>query len=124
MKDRPTHDRSLDVLLDLDGAVMVLDEAAEYWVKFEVRRVLVSGEQPHGLEYCLTLHGKNNQRLVGFDNAHPIRKRLGPGGKAATFDHKHRLKSIRPYEYRDAASLLSDFWAALDAILRERGILE
>jgi hypothetical protein len=26
-------------------------------------------------------------------------------------------------EYRDAASLLADFWAAVDAVLRERGVI-
>lgn len=35
----------------------------------------------------------------------------------------HRLRSIRPYEYRDAAMLLADFWATVDAVLRERGVI-
>ena len=82
-------------------------------------------ERPHGLDYSLTLHGKNNERLVGFDNAHRVRQTGGPGGKGPrASDHKHRLRTIRPYEYRDAASLLEDFWSEVDAVLREKGVLK
>jgi hypothetical protein len=28
-----------------------------------------------------------------------------------------------PYEYRDPSSLLADFWAEVDAVLKERGVL-
>ena len=38
-------------------------------------------------------------------------------------DHRHRLRSIRPYEYRDAATLLADFWETVDAVLREREVI-
>jgi hypothetical protein len=106
------RDTSLDTLLDLDGQVLVLDEKGGYWVKFDVKLVEVSEERPHGLDYSITLHGNDNERLVGFDNAHAVRRSAGPGGKAqAAYDHKHRVRSIRPYEYRDAATLLADFWA-------------
>jgi hypothetical protein len=72
---------------------------------------------------ALTLHGPSGERFVGFDNAHAVRARSGPGGKApAAFDHKHRLKTIRPYEYRDAAGLLADFWNEVDSVMREKGI--
>jgi hypothetical protein len=125
VKDRPTRDPSLDALLDLDGQILVVDENGGHWVKFEVRQVKVTLERPHGLDYSLTLHGKNNERLVGFDNAHTVRHADGPGGKGpAAFDHKHRLRTIRPYDYRDAASLLADFWSEVDAVLRDRGVLK
>lgn len=125
MKDGPQRDLALDALLDLDGQVLVVDEKGGYWVKFEARRVSVTPERPYGLEYSLTLHGKNNQRLVGFDNAHRVRRSGGPGGKGlAAFDHKHRFRTIRPYEYRDAGSLLADFWSEVDSVLREQGVLK
>lgn len=115
----------MDALLDLDGQVLVVDEKGEYWVKFEVRRIPVTPERPHGLDYSLTLHGKDNERLVGFDNAHAVRHAGGPGGKGpTTFDHKHRFRTIRPYDYRDAASLLADFWSEVDAVLGEKGLLK
>jgi len=31
---------------------------------------------------------------------------------------------IGPYKYKDAATLLADFWSAVDAVLREKGIVE
>jgi hypothetical protein len=118
------RDRSLDALLELDGQVLVIDPDTRHWVRFAVRRVPASAAKPHGLDYSLTLHGPDSKRLMGFDNAHPVRSRSGPGGKTGpTFDHQHGLKSVRPYEYKDAASLLADFWTAVDAALREKGIV-
>src|SRR5437879_3089353 len=75
--------------------------------------------RPHGIDYSLALHGPDGERLVGFDNAHPVatQKRGEPQ------DHRHRLRTIRAYEYRDAATLLADFWTTVDAVLRERGVI-
>ena len=36
-------------------------------------------------------------------------------------DHRHRLRTIRAYDYRDAATLLADFWGTADTVLREKG---
>jgi hypothetical protein len=33
------------------------------------------------------------------------------------------FRTIKGYEYRDAASLLADFWNMVDAVLRERGVI-
>jgi hypothetical protein len=44
-------------------------------LRFVVTRVPVSPEKPHGIDYSLTLHGPDGERLVGFDNAHPVAKR-------------------------------------------------
>ena len=118
------RDASLDTLLDLDGQVLVVDPEGRHWVRFAARRVTATEAKPHGLDYSLTLHGPDGERLVGFDNAHPVRRASGPGGKAGTaFDHRHQLKRMRPYEYQDAAALLSDFWAAVDEVLRQRGVI-
>jgi hypothetical protein len=44
--------------------------------------------------------------------------------KAARAGHaRRRLRTIRAYEYQDAATLLADFWEAVDAVLRERGVI-
>jgi len=120
--DQFKRDPALDALLDLDGLVLVVDEHGGHWVKFAVRQVEVTPECPHGLAYSLTLHGKDNERLVGFDNAHGVRRTAGPGGKRQAFDHKHRLRNVRPYDYRDAATLLADFWSEVDAMLKARGV--
>jgi hypothetical protein len=118
------RDPSLDALLELNGQVLVIDPETSHWVRFVVRRVPASEAKPHGLDYSLTLHGPDGERLMGFDNAHPVRDRSGPGGKTGPkFDHKHRLKAARPYQYKDAATLLADFWTAVDAVLREKRIV-
>ena len=112
-------DQSLDTLLELDGLVFIVDPAGKYWVRFAVTRVAVTIDKPHGLDYSLTLHGPDGERLVGYDNAHPVaRQRRGEPQ-----DHRHRLRTVRPYEYRDAASLLADFWATVDTVLREKGLI-
>jgi hypothetical protein len=66
------RDPTLDLLLELDGQVLVVDTKGGHWV-------------PQ--------------------------------------DHRHRLRTIRAYEYRDAATLLADFWTMVDAVLRERGVI-
>jgi hypothetical protein len=116
---RGSRDTSLDTLLDLDGQVLVVDPEGGYWVRFVVTRVPSSSEKPFGLDYSLTLHGPDGERLVGFDNAHPVgRQRRGDPQ-----DHRHSLRRVRPYDYQDAATLLADFWTEVDAVLKERGIL-
>ena len=118
------RDPSLDALLDLDGQVLVIDPDTQHWVRFVVRRVTATEVKPHGLDYSLTLHGPDGERLVGFDNTHPVKGRSEPGGRTgAAYDHKHRLKAVRPYEYQDAATLLADFWKTVDAVLREKGVI-
>ncbi len=112
------RDPTLDVLLDLDGQVLVVDREGGHWVRFVVTRVAVSPEKPHGIDYSLTLHGPEGERLVGFDNAHPV----GRQKRGEAQDHRHRLRTIRAYEYRDAATLVTDFWTTVDAVLRERGV--
>ena len=115
-------DGNLDTLLDLHGQTLFLDD--RHWVKFVVVRVEASPDRPHGLSYALTLHDASGARLVGFDNAHPVTP-AGPAGRGRRrFDHRHRLRTVRPYEYTDAATLLADFWTEVDAVLRERGVLK
>lgn len=118
------RDTSLDALLGLDGEVYIIDAETGLWVQFRVKVVPPSEAKPHGLDYSLTLHDRSGERLVGFDNAHPVTQRSGPGkGRRPAFDHKHRLRTVRPYDYADAATLLQDFWAEVDAVLREKGVL-
>lgn len=117
MINMPHHDPSLDTLLDLDGQVLVIDEAG-YWVKFVVHQVPATADKPHGLDYTLTLHGPDGGRLVGFDNAHPV---AGQGRELAK-DHKHRLRTVRPYDYTDAGTLLAAFWQEVESVLREQGV--
>ena len=118
------QDPGTDALLDLDGQILVVDAKGAYIVRFSAQRVERTAERPHGLNYSLTLHGPAGERLIGFDNAHSIRKSRGPGGRhGGPADHRHRLNEARPYRYKDAATLLSDFWADVDRYLKEKGVL-
>ena len=115
------RDPGLDTLLDLHGQTLFVDEIG-HWLKFIALRTEVTPERPHGLSYSLTLHAPDGTRLVGFDNAHLVRERRGPGTRRRREgDHRHRLRTIRPYEYKDAATLVEDFWKEVDAVLKERG---
>lgn len=111
------RDPSLDTLLDLDGQVLVIDGAG-YWVKFVVHRVPATADKPQGLDYTLTMHGPDGARLVGFDNAHQVAGQ----GRGSAKDHKHRLRTIRPYDYTDAGALVAAFWNEVESVMRERGI--
>ena len=112
------------MLLDLDGQTFVIDAKGQYLVRFSVRRVASTPERPQGLNYSLTLHGGDGNRLVGFDNAHAVRESRGPGGQSqGPLDHKHRMETIRPYRFKDAGTLLEDFWVEVDKILQEKGVI-
>ena len=116
-----TRDFSLDALLLLDGDTFFADEAGKHWVKFVVKRVAASSERPHGLTYSLTLHDASGSRLLGFDNAHAIREGSGPGARTRIeHDHRHTGEAVRFYQYRDAATLLADFWEEVETMLNKR----
>lgn len=92
-----------------------------HWVKFEVKRTPATSERPHGLAYSLTLHDESGVRLLGFDNAHAIREGSGPGARTRIeLDHRHTGETVRFYVYRDAATLLADFWGQVESILEKR----
>ena len=118
-----TRDRhlGLDTLLDHQGQTLFVDEAG-HGVTFIAVRTEVTSQRPQGLRCSLVLHAPDGERLVGFDNAHPVRERRGPGARRhRESDHRHRCRSIGPYGYRGAAALLEDFWNEVDAVLKKWG---
>jgi hypothetical protein len=118
------RDRGLDELLYLNGVVLVVDPNGGHWVKFVAKRIEPSPERPHGVSYSLTLHAADGERIVGFDNAHAVFSGSGPARQAhEAHDHRHRRNATSPYDYRDAATLVRDFWSEVDAALRDRGII-
>lgn len=115
------HDPSLDSLIYLDGETFVLEAGGKCWAKFEVRPCAVTAERPQRIRYSLTLHDEQGSRLLGFDNAHPVRERSGPGAHTRIeYDHKHRGPQVRFYVYETAGKLLADFWVEVEAILERR----
>lgn len=104
----------LGALLDLDGEVFMMDDG--YWVKFEAKEVTPSPAIPHGVRYSLSLHDRNNVRVMGFDNAHAIKAKIRKrySGRKVTWDHQHQMDKVEPYEFASAGQLLEDFWQAVD----------
>jgi len=111
------RDRSLETLVDLDGQVLVIDESG-YWVKFVVNVVPATAEKPHGLDYTLTMHSPDGERLIGFDNAHLVAGQ----GRGAARDHGRRLRTVRTYDYTDGATPLAAFWNEVESVMREQGV--
>ena len=122
MKSRPS-DYGLEFLLAFDGRIHHLEEG--YWIKFEIKRVKPTKERPHGLSYSFSLHAPDGTRLIGFDNAHNVpaagsRFRRPP----EMHDHWHRTEKDpgRPYQFKDAETLIDDFFDEVERVLGERGI--
>ena len=115
------EDASAAYLLDLDGQIMELGSG--FWIKLSARRVPASPERPAGIDYSLCLFGPGDDRLLCYDNAHPVWEGTGPGArKSRTHDHVHKGDRIRPYAYANAAALLEAFWGDVNRILAERGV--
>ena len=113
------QDPGLTHLLELDGTIES-QTGSGYWTKIEVRRVKQSTARPFGLKYSLTLHAPGGERLIGFDNAHPV----SPKGKEKArlaWDHFHRgtFETPVPYEYRGADRLWIDFLNEVKRVLKE-----
>jgi hypothetical protein len=118
--DKYEPDSSLQRLLDLDGEIW--DVGDGYWVKIEVRKIEPTARKPHGINYSLCLFSPDDERLVCFDNAHPVKTGSGPAGKLSeTNDHAHRGDRVEAYRYADAEALMTDFWAAVETALKEKG---
>jgi hypothetical protein len=116
-------DHTLEFLLAFNGRVHRFDK--RYWIKFEAKRIEATDRRPHGLLYSLTLHAPDGTRLIGFDNAHGIDavgSRFKP--RPQTYDHWHRTENDpgRPYEFKDAATLINDFLDEVERVLGEFGI--
>jgi hypothetical protein len=110
-------DSSLETLLNLDGEIFPMENG--YWTKFEATKVETTLQIPHGVKYSLTLHNQNNIRVLGFDNAHAFKpKKKKYGARKITWDHKHKMNKVTPYEFESAGQLLEDFWVAVEEILK------
>jgi hypothetical protein len=113
----------LEFLLAFDGRIHHLEQG--YWIKFEIERLEVTKERPHGLSYSFTLHAPDGTRLIGFDNAHGVSakgSRFKP--KPPASDHWHRTATDpgRPYQFKDAETLIDDFFDEVERVLNECGV--
>jgi hypothetical protein len=113
----------LEYLLDLHGVIQVQSEQG-HWVKFEVIRVPSSMLRPHGIKYSLTLHALDGTRLMGFDNAHPVkasRPCTRHAGQVYPYDHWHRHGGDQGvlYEFDNAYQLMEDFFTEVERVLKK-----
>ncbi|MBT79748.1 MAG: hypothetical protein CL587_05070 [Alteromonadaceae bacterium] len=109
-------DNGLANLLALHNTEAHRDDG--YWWKIEAWEVQHSKERPHGIRYNLTLHNKYNKRVFGMDNAHAVKpvKKRGFTAKRYDYDHVHKsaIDKGTPYVFKDAATLLNDFFTGVD----------
>lgn len=113
---RTSHD--LKALLDLNGTEIELLEG-RFFAKFEAHLFDVSPEVLHGVKYSLTLRDRSGRRLMGLDNAHPIKVRRGRFvDRPVEADHWHYDpgEEVKPYRFQNAGKLLEDFWAAVEKV--------
>ena len=68
-------DSSLSILLDLDGTNIGV--GTRHWVKIRAWAIEPDDARPHVIRYELTMHDASNRRILGFDNAHAVKR---PGG--------------------------------------------
>ena len=115
-------DSSLSILLDLDETNIGV--GTRHWVKIRAWLIEPDEARPHGIRYELTMHDASNRRILGFDNAHAVRR---PGGQYVeqprAYDHRHRGPKDAgvPYAFVSAGKLVEDFWQAVFRALEEPG---
>jgi len=110
-------DYELQTLLELNGFVFYTKKG--YWVKFEACMVKPTKNIPHGIKYSLTLHDKDNRRIVGYDNAHDCLPKRGKyRTKKIKWDHIHKKNKVYFYEFDCACQLISDFWETVDGFVK------
>jgi hypothetical protein len=110
-----------DYLLELHGSRIGYDNG--YWVAIRVVRVEPDEQRPHGLQYSLTLHDGNGERVLGYDNSHVVDAASGPARRSrrpVRSEHVDRRgKRSLPYEFTTPFKLVEDFFAEVEAILKE-----
>lgn len=122
MLSRPPE-YGLEFILAFDGRIHHLEGG--YWMKFNIERVESTKERPHGLFYSFTLHAPDGTRLIGFDNAHGVLakgSRFKPKPPASDHWHRTEFDAGRPYDFKNAETLIDDFFDEAQRVLRERGV--
>lgn len=122
--DSESNNWEIQYALDLDRQRIGYEKG--YWATFRFTKVSPDEGRPRGLQYSLSLHDHKDDRLMGFNNAHPVDVATGPARRSRRrreFDHINRRgeRSV-PYEFTTVAKLLEDFFAEVDKILKKEGV--
>jgi hypothetical protein len=118
-------EHTLEFLLAFDGRIHHLEKG--YWIKFEIKRVKATRKRPHGLSYSFTLHAPDGTRLVGFDNAHtvpPFGARFKRSPEQSDHWHRTEKDAGQPYAFKDAETLLEDFFREVRRTLADHRVSE
>jgi hypothetical protein len=111
-------DFGIDSLLALNGDRYFIDDKGDLETIFKVTCVAVSPGRPQGFKYTLMLLNAKGERVVCFDNAHAVSQGSGPGKRhSKQYDHKHVGNKVTPYKFKDAYTLLADFWNEVDKLV-------
>ncbi len=108
------RDYTLEYLLGLNGEFVDVGEG--YWIGFNAYLINPVPQRPHGIKYSLTLHGPEGERVLGYDNAHAAYEHK----KNDPFDHIHRRKRIKKYDYVNAEKLMEDFFQNVEHYLKNK----
>ena len=123
MVGRDSRAEGWDYILDLHRQKIGYDNG--YWVSIRAVRIDPDEHRPDGLQYSLTLHDENGDRILGYDNSHAVDVTSGPARKSkrtSRSDHiDRRGKRSLPYTFTTPFKLLEDFFAEVDAILKGMG---
>lgn len=109
-------DQGMERILDLDGWWFWLPNG--WSLRCHVRVVAKTEGRPHGIKYALNLHDVDGTRLLGFDNAQQVPKRI-------EYDHRHPLRRVEehiPYTFIDADKLIADVFDAVEAACQTEGV--
>ncbi len=82
-------------------------------------------KRPHPYRYELVLHDLSNERILGFDNAHPVSRTSGRfKRRSPNSDHFHRNRTDTgtPYEFVSLTQVLEEFFSHATEALQKLGL--
>ena len=110
-----------DAMVDAyDGQTHWFDQG--YHATFRFWRASKPREGDHAYRYELVLHDPEGKRIMGYDNAHPVKWGSGKFTKHGEHpDHFDRTQSDkgRPYKFVSLTQLFDDFYARVEKALKE-----
>lgn len=103
-----------ETLLDMNG--FHFNYKGTYSVKYEATKT------SNGVKYSLTLHDEFGTRVIGYDNAHPIKVSKGYKGKKFAVHHWHKSKECKGVEYLFSTygKLMEDFYISVDKYIEDK----
>jgi len=118
MQDESRYGEFEALVEAFDGQTHWFDQGYHATFRFWLAKSKV--QRTHPYRYELVLHDPNGNRIMGYDNAHPVRWKSGQfTQQSKSPDHFHRDRSDkgRPYVFVSLTQLLEDFYQRAEKIL-------